>query len=149
MKLVDRTLNYFEDFRQEYTFSIRPELTVLTFFMFWLIFAGRESLGDILPNPINIFNHIGNVDSVIPALVSGYLAGLIATKTLRLSKKQYLWLGILSGTLVGLACNILIEVPFGMKLLDQYNVSDILDAVWGTTFCLIACYAIFKVRAKK
>lgn len=149
MKLVDKTLNYFEDFKQKYKFVIVPELLLLVFVVFWLIHQGRERFGNVLPDPINIFNHIGNVDSVVPALTIGFLMGFIAVRTLKLSKRQFLWLGILVGAIAGLACNILIETSWGMQLLHEQNTSDILDVVWGTTFCLLTCWAVFRVRDKK
>jgi len=147
--MLDKTLNYFEDFEQKYKFSIRLEVLILVFFVFWLIHRSRERFEGLLPNPINIFNHIGNVDSVAPALLAGFLVGFIACRTLKLSKKQLLWLGILTGTLVGLICNILVELPVGMRLLGEPNTSDILDVVWGTTFCLITCWLVFRVKEVK
>mgnify|MGYP003529059959 CR=1 FL=1 len=145
----NKILNYFEDFEQIYRFSIRPIALVLVFFVFWLIHQWRESLGDVLPNPINIFNHIGNVDSVVPALIAGVVVGVFATKSIKPSKKRYLRLGVFAGTLVGLVCNILIELPFGMSLLNQPNIADPLDVFWGTIFCLVACSVFFTVRDKK
>lgn len=91
-------------------------------------------------------NFIGNVDSTILALGSGFIVGLLLTRATKLNSSKIFRLSILAGTLIGLVQNILIETKFGMNLLNQPNVSDPLDVLWGTIFCLVACFVSFKVE---
>jgi hypothetical protein len=144
----DKILNYFEDFEQKWRFVVVPELLIGVYFIFWLIHEGRDRFGDLLPDPVNVFDHIGNVDSVIPALMVGSFVGFVLSRTINLSKKRLKWIAVASGVTFGLLCNILIEIPWGMKFLNEPNVSDPLDVVWGTTFCLLMLWIVFRVRRK-
>ncbi|MDQ5913896.1 MAG: hypothetical protein QG623_515 [Patescibacteria group bacterium] len=142
----NKTLNYFEDFKQKYRFKISFLGLVSIFLIFWLIHEAKLKLSLNLPETINIPNFIGNVDSVFLALLGGFILGLILTRSTLLERLNILRLSVLFGTLVGLAQNILIETKFGMDLLGQPNISDPLDVIWGTTFCLVACLICFKVK---
>lgn len=144
--MLDRVLNYFEDFKQEWKFRINFVGLILVFILFWIIHQIKLKMDLNLPEIINLPNFIGNVDSVIPALAGGLLVGWILTKTIKLNGSKIFRIAVLAGTLVGLICNILIEIDFGMRLLNQPNVSDPLDVIWGTIFCLLACFVSFKTE---
>ena len=144
--MLSKLLNYFEDFEQEYKFRINFIGLSLIFFLFWLIHEIKLKAELKLPDIINIPNFIGNVDSTILALVGGFIVGFLLTRATKLNSSKIFRLTILAGTLIGLVQNILIETKFGMKLLNQPNVSDPLDVLWGTAFCLIACFVSFKVE---
>lgn len=147
--VIDKILNYFEDFKQEWTFGINIVSLVLTFLVFWGVHQVKLKVGLGLPEIINLPNFIGNVDSVILALIGGAIFGIALTKTTKLSSSKIFRLSVLIGTLVGFVQNYLIETQFGMGLINQPNVSDPLDVLWGTIFCLIACFVSFKVEERK
>lgn len=144
--MFSKLLNYFEDFEQEYKFIINFIGLSSIFFLFWLIHEIKLKAELKLPDIINIPNFIGNVDSTILALVGGFIVGFLLTRATKLNSSKIFWLTILAGTLIGLVQNILIETKFGMNLLNQPNVSDPLDVLWGTMFCLIACFVSFRVE---
>ena len=144
--MFSKLLNYFEDFEQEYKFRINFIGLVSIFFLFWLIHEIKLKTELKLPDIINIPNFIGNVDSTILALGGGLIVGFLLTRATKLNSSKIFRLSILAGTLIGLVQNILIETKFGMNLLNQPNVSDPLDVLWGTIFCLVACFVSFKVE---
>jgi hypothetical protein len=141
----EKLRNYFEDFDQKYKFKLNYLNLVLTFVIFWLIHQAKLNLNINLPEVINLPNFIGNVDSVLLALLGGFILGYFLTKVTKLNKSKLLKLSILFGTLIGLFQNVLIETRLGMDLLNQQNVSDPLDIMWGTIFCFIACLVSFRV----
>jgi hypothetical protein len=142
----EKLRNYFEDFEQKYEFRIRYLNLVLIFIVFWLIHQAKFSLELSLPEIINLPNFIGNVDSVVLATLTTFGLGLLLTKTTKLTDSKIFKLSIFFGTLIGLAQNILIETKIGMDLLNQPNVSDPLDVIWGTLFCFVACLVSFRVK---
>jgi uncharacterized membrane protein len=144
--MFSKLLNYFEDFEQEYKFRINFIGLSSIFFLFWLIHEIKLKTELKLPDIINIPNFIGNVDSTILALGGGLIVGFLLTRATKLNSSKIFRLSILAGTLIGLVQNILIETKFGMNLLNQPNVSDPLDVLWGTIFCLVACFVSFKVE---
>ncbi len=144
--MFSKILNYFEDFKPKWNFQINIVGLILSFFGFWLVHQFKLRTDLKLPEIINIPNFIGNVDSVIPALTVGFLIGWVLSKSTRLNGSELFRIGVICGVLVGLICNILIETSIGMKLLNQPNVSDPLDVLWGTVFCAIACFFSFKTE---
>ena len=144
--MFDRTLNYFEDFKPSWKFRINFVGLILCFTIFWFIHQLKLKADLHLPEIINLPNFIGNVDSVVLALASGFLVGWILARFTKLNGSQLFRLAVLVGTLIGLVQNILIETQFGMKLLNEPNVSDPLDIFWGTIFCLIICFVSFKTE---
>ncbi|HRV76156.1 MAG: hypothetical protein H6799_03090 [Candidatus Nomurabacteria bacterium] len=144
--MFSKVINYFEDFEQKYKFRINFIGLISIYLIYWLIHQVKLNLDLNLPEIINIPNFIGNVDSTVLALVGGFIVGSLLTRTTKLNRSNIFKLSILAGTLIGLVQNILIETKFGMNLLNQPNVSDPLDILWGTIFCLIACFVSFKVE---
>lgn len=142
----DKVRNYFEDFEQTYKSKINLLGLASIFLIFWLIHQAKLKLDLNLPEIINLPNFIGNVDSVILAIVGGFIAGTILTHTTKLNRSKIFRLSVLAGTLLGLFQNILIETKFGMGLLNQPNISDPLDVIWGTIFCLLACLVSFRFK---
>lgn len=144
--MFDRALNYLEDFKPSWKFRINFVGLILCFTVFWLIHQLKLKADLHLPEIINLPNFIGNVDSVILALAGGFLVGWILARFTKLNGSRIFRIGVFAGTLIGLMQNVLIETSFGMKLLNQPNVSDPLDVFWGTVFCLIACFVSFKAE---
>lgn len=144
--MINKLLNYFEDFEQTLKFGINFIGLASIFIAFWLIHEIKLKVKLNLPDIINIPNFIGNVDSTILALAGGFAFGLVLTRTTKLNSSKIFKLSVLVGTLIGFAQNILIETKFGMNLLNQPNVSDPLDILWGTIFCLVACFVSYKVE---
>ena len=147
--MLSKILNYFEDFQPKYKIGVNYIGLVSIFLVFWLIHHIKLKTDFRLPELINLPNFIGNVDSVLLALASCFLVGFVLTRTTRFDKSFICRLSIGCGLLVGLAQNILIETRLGMDLLNQPNVSDPLDVVWGTIFCVLACLVSFRVREAK
>lgn len=144
--MFSRILNYFEDFEQKWRFQLNLVGTVCIFFAFWVLHQVEARINPDLPDLINIPNFIGNIDSTLPAILVGYTFGWLLTRTSRLNGSKVFRLAVLAGTLTGLAVNVFIESNFGMNLVNQPNVSDPLDVLWGTVFCLVACFVCFKVE---
>ncbi len=144
--MLDKILNHFEDFEPKWRFKLNVVGLVFCFVVFWLIHQAKLKIDMKLPEFINLPNFIGNVDSVILALAGGFLVGWILARFTKLNGSRIFRIGVFAGTLIGLMQNVLIETSFGMKLLNQPNVSDPLDVFWGTVFCLIACFVSFKTE---
>lgn len=144
--MFSKLLNYFEDFEQNLKFRINVIGLVSILIAFWIIHEVKLKVELKLPDLINIPNFIGNVDSTILALTGGFIFGVTLTRTTKLKSSKIFRLSVLAGALIGLAQNILIETKFGMNLLNQPNVSDPLDVLWGTIFCLVACFVSYKVE---
>lgn len=148
MKKIHKILNYLEDFKPKYTLKIRWSYLILLTLLFWLIHNFKDSFAGTnrIPEPFNIFNHIGNVDSVIPALLVCIISALIFTRIWNPKKAQHIfWISMTAGIVVGLICNILIELPWGMNLLDQPNIADPLDIIYGTLFSAATCFVAIKL----
>ena len=144
--MLDKILNYLEDFKPMWKFRINFVGLILCFIVFWVIHQIKLKAELRLPELINLPNFIGNVDSVVLALVGGFLVGWILARLTKLNGSQIFRTAVLLGTVIGLIQNILIETNLGMKLLNQPNVADPLDVFWGTIFCLVACFFSFRVE---
>lgn len=147
--MLSKILNYFEDFQPKYKIRVNYIGLVSIFLVFWLIHQIKLTTDFRLPEPINLANFIGNVDSVLLALAACFLVGFVLTRTTRFNKTFILRLSIGCGVLIGLTQNVLIETRLGMDLLNQPNVSDPLDVIWGTIFCALACLVSLRVKEVK
>lgn len=144
--LIEKVFNYFEDFRQTVYLRINSIALFSVLLFFFICHQLKNRFPNMLPESINIFSHIGNVDSIVPALIAGIAFGWILTHSTKMKTREVYLGAIFIGVLTGFIANLLIELPLGMRLLSEYNVSDPWDVVWGTLFCLIACALVFDTK---
>lgn len=92
-----------------------------------------------LPEPIDVFDHSGNVNI---SLQAGVMAGLIAGNTYsrrtgrkngEVSTGRTRKAMALAGLVTGVVINGLAETKVGMKQIDWENVADPIDAAYGIT----------------
>lgn len=146
MKLVDRTLNYFEDFEQKFKIYIKVPELISTLFLSWLIVNHNNSILKLRLNPLGMFSHLGNLVSVPLALIGTYIICFVTFSFFfNQASKAKLFLAA-SAALVGLAVNLVAETKAGMSLISLPNTGDPLDIFWGVIFCLTACLIVFRVK---
>ncbi len=144
--LIDRILNYFEDFEPITKLKLRYLRIAVFMFIFWELVDHRAKFRDLVPNAINPFNHAGNLDSTVIALLASILIGILLTRLTYLSPKQ-IKLSLMAATLlVCLLVNSYVELPIGMAKLNLPNTGDIWDVVWPTALGLLQTYLCLDVE---
>jgi hypothetical protein len=149
LSLVNRSLNYLEDFQPQYIFRLRWVITILLLILFSLITDYDKHLMRIIPSQINPFFHTGNLASTPFAIFGGFVSGVILARFFIRNERILLVISTSIGTLVGLTANIYVESASGMLSLKEPNTGDIFDVIWGTLFCFLTLLAVLKVERIK
>jgi hypothetical protein len=144
---VDQALNYIEDFKPKYKIKLNWFWLSTFFTAFWFAVKFRGQLRHLTPKPLDVFNHVGNLDSTAIALiVVGIVCALLARWT-SLSRQSLKKVIILLTLIVCIGVNTFVETPPGMRYLNLPNTGDILDVIWPTILGLaltLSCLRIVK-----
>ena len=149
LSLINRSLNYLEDFYPQYKFKLRWVLTIFMLILFSLIADYDKHLMRVIPSQVNPFFHTGNLASTPFAIFAGFISGVTLARFFIRNEKILLVISTSIGTLVGLAANIYVESASGMLSLKEPNTGDIFDVIWGTLFCFLTLLAVLKLERIK
>ncbi len=149
MKLVDKILNYFEDFEQSINVSVRWIELIAILVLSRLIVDNNSSILKLSINPSGMYSHLGNLVSVPFSLFGTFVICYVAVKFFVKDLKAAKVVLLFASLLTGLVVNIVAETGSGMSLIGLPNTGDPLDILWGTLFCVLACLLSYRFSKTK